>query len=228
MVFIIEGKEERQQVSRGYIGHRRFNVDIDRLKEEIENLKSEGFEVLRTCSVGRTIHEVSRVTEQVAEEIREGKLVAEYTYQEFKDKCKMIPRGTDFSRLAKYAMASRIENAADAPSTSKVPYTGTCSADSDSDIEILVSSSSSSALKQTKKPSAVTKMSHRFENNAPSTARKKYPHYLASLQQPKRGLMCHLQLRKALINLKMPLLLQQEKCLFIIQLHFISPKRGLK
>jgi hypothetical protein len=46
--FIIEGKEEKQQVTGGFIGHRKYNVNRERLDEEIENLKSEGFEVLRT------------------------------------------------------------------------------------------------------------------------------------------------------------------------------------
>jgi ERCC4-type nuclease len=48
IAFIIEGKQETQLVTGGYIGHRKFNVDQQRLDEEIENLKSEGFEVLRT------------------------------------------------------------------------------------------------------------------------------------------------------------------------------------
>jgi hypothetical protein len=48
IAFIIEGKQETQLVTGGYIGHRMFNVDQQRLDEEIENLKSEGFEVLRT------------------------------------------------------------------------------------------------------------------------------------------------------------------------------------
>jgi ERCC4-type nuclease len=48
IAFIIEGKEEKQQVTGGFIGHRKYNVNRERLDEEIENLKSEGFEVLRT------------------------------------------------------------------------------------------------------------------------------------------------------------------------------------
>ena len=48
IAFIVEGKEETQQVTGGFIGHRRFNVDRQKIDEEIENLKNEGFEVLRT------------------------------------------------------------------------------------------------------------------------------------------------------------------------------------
>jgi ERCC4 domain len=48
IAFVVEGKAEAQQVTGGYIGHRMFNVDRQRLDEEIENLEREGFEVLRT------------------------------------------------------------------------------------------------------------------------------------------------------------------------------------
>lgn len=48
IAFVIEGKPEAQQVTGGYIGHRMFNVDRQRLDEEIENLEREGFEVMRT------------------------------------------------------------------------------------------------------------------------------------------------------------------------------------
>jgi hypothetical protein len=48
MAYIIEGKKESQQLSGGYMGQRQFNVSSEKLDEEIENLESEGFEVLRT------------------------------------------------------------------------------------------------------------------------------------------------------------------------------------
>jgi hypothetical protein len=48
MAYIIEGKEEAQQVTGDYIGHRKFNVTRERLDQEIENLQKEGFDVLRT------------------------------------------------------------------------------------------------------------------------------------------------------------------------------------
>jgi ERCC4-type nuclease len=48
VAYIVEGKEETQQVTGGYIGHRQYNVSRERLDQEIENLKKEGFDVLRT------------------------------------------------------------------------------------------------------------------------------------------------------------------------------------
>jgi hypothetical protein len=48
MAYIIEGRKESQQLSGGYMGQRQFNVSGEKLDEEIENLESEGFEVLRT------------------------------------------------------------------------------------------------------------------------------------------------------------------------------------
>lgn len=48
MTYIIEGRKETQELSGGYMGHRQFNVSSEQLDEEIDNLESEGFEVLRT------------------------------------------------------------------------------------------------------------------------------------------------------------------------------------
>ena len=48
IAYIIEGKEERQQVTGGYIGNKRFNVTREKFDEEVEKLKEEGFEVIRT------------------------------------------------------------------------------------------------------------------------------------------------------------------------------------
>lgn len=134
MVFIIEGKEEKQQVTGGYIGHRMYDVNIDRVKDEIENLKSEGFEVLRTPSRENTMFELGRWSKRIAEEMRTGVLTAQYTYSQFREEVKKIPPGTDFSRLAKYAVARKVEAAAAAASAWKRAH---AEIDSNNDIEVL-------------------------------------------------------------------------------------------
>ena len=48
IAYIIEGKEEKQQITGGYIGSRRYNVTRERFDEEIAKLETEGFDVLRT------------------------------------------------------------------------------------------------------------------------------------------------------------------------------------
>jgi ERCC4-type nuclease len=50
MVYIIEGNQNAQTVSGGYVGARWYDVNKERLAEEVENLKAEGFEVLQTPS----------------------------------------------------------------------------------------------------------------------------------------------------------------------------------
>ena len=140
MVFIIEGKEEKQQVTGGYIGHRMHNVDMQRLQDEIENLKSEGFHVLRTPSRKQTMFELARWSAKIAEEMKSGVLTARYTYAEFNEKVKEIPRGTDFSRLAKYEMQRREQESSPPAASAKRSYQN-ADLDSDSDIEILEVSS---------------------------------------------------------------------------------------
>ena len=109
IAFLIEGKAEAQQVTGGYIGHRRFDVDMTRFDEEVENLKSEGFEVLRTHTWRDSMKVLSEWACKVGRDVNEGKLPLKYTYEEFIQELKKIPESTDFSRLAKYAMASRME-----------------------------------------------------------------------------------------------------------------------
>ena len=46
--------------------------------------------------------ELSRWAQRVVKQVRSGEMTARYTYQEFKDEVKKIPKETDFSRLAKY------------------------------------------------------------------------------------------------------------------------------
>jgi ERCC4-type nuclease len=151
MVFIIEGKEEKQQVTGGYIGHRMHNVDMQRLRDEIENLKSEGFHVLRTPSRKQTMFELARWSEKIAKEMHSGVLTAEYTYAEFNEKAKEIPHGTDFSRLAKYEMQKREHESSPPAASAKRPYQD-ADLDSDSDIEIL--EISSPPRTKNKKPAA--------------------------------------------------------------------------
>lgn len=48
IAFIIEGKEERQEVTGGYIGHARHGVTREKLATLVAELEQEGFDVLRT------------------------------------------------------------------------------------------------------------------------------------------------------------------------------------
>merc|ERR1712150_42630 len=109
----------------------------DLLKEEIDNLKSEGFEVIRTPSRENTMFEVSRWAQRVAKDMKTGKLRTKYTYSQFKDEVKKIPAETDFSRLAKYAMSERMEKTLEATSTPTRPLNETHVAEVDTDIEVL-------------------------------------------------------------------------------------------
>ena len=124
IAFLIEGKAEAQQVTGGYIGHRRFDVDMTRFDEEIQNLKSEGFEVLRTHTWRDSMKVLSEWACKVGSDVNEGKLPLKYTYEEFLQELKKIPESTDFSRLAKDAMASRMEQEQEGSGgTSSVPET---------------------------------------------------------------------------------------------------------
>lgn len=51
--------------------------------------------------------ELSRWATTVLQDYRNGKLTAEYTFDEFRNKVKKIPRNTDFSRIAKDEAQSR-------------------------------------------------------------------------------------------------------------------------
>jgi len=137
IAYIIEGKEETQQVTGGFIGHRKHNVSRETLDELIGNLEGEGFDVLRTrygveggrivslvplvrahslfwCSTGydsspeHSMFELSRWAARVLQEAQGGQLEIKYTYQEFKDLVKAIPPQVDFSRMAKDAMQTRL------------------------------------------------------------------------------------------------------------------------
>jgi ERCC4-type nuclease len=107
MIYIIEGNENAQTVTGGYVGARWFNVDKDKLNEEIANLKNEGFEVMRTPSRENTMFELARLAKRIARETEAGTLVARYTYAEFKKECSKIGAGVDFSRLAMYHMQQK-------------------------------------------------------------------------------------------------------------------------
>lgn len=99
--YIIEGNENKQLVSGGNVGASWYNVDKEKLQAEIENLKSEGFDVLRTTSVENSMFELARWAQKVAAEMKAGTIQARYTYAEFKMKVAEIPKQTDFSRIAK-------------------------------------------------------------------------------------------------------------------------------
>jgi len=55
MAYIIEGKEDRQLVTGGYIGHRKHGVTKSMWEELIQQLESEGFDVLRTTYVSLSV-----------------------------------------------------------------------------------------------------------------------------------------------------------------------------
>jgi hypothetical protein len=56
--------------------------------------------------------ELCRWSKRIAKEIRDGSLVAKYTYAQFKEQLLKIPANTDFSRLATYHAAQTIAAAA--------------------------------------------------------------------------------------------------------------------
>lgn len=80
--------------------------------------------------------ELSRWAQQVGKDVRTGKLTVQYTYEEFKKEVKKIPPTTDFSRLAKDNMATRLEQESQRRGATKRPYSAKES-DEESDIEIL-------------------------------------------------------------------------------------------
>ena len=51
--------------------------------------------------------ELSKWARRVGEEVRNGTLRLDFTYEEFKSKVNKIPKATDFSRMAMYAMEQR-------------------------------------------------------------------------------------------------------------------------
>jgi len=83
-----------------------------------------------------SMFQLSRWVQRVANEMKEGKIRAQYTYSEFKKRMAAIPKQTDFSRLAKYHMQERLTREAAAKH-------GMAGVDSDSDIEVLSKSSNS-------------------------------------------------------------------------------------
>jgi hypothetical protein len=80
--------------------------------------------------------ELSRWAQQVGKDVRTGKLIVQYTYEEFKKEVKKIPPTTDFSRLAKDYMATRLEQESQNRASTKRSYSAKES-DEDSDIECL-------------------------------------------------------------------------------------------
>ena len=109
MVYIIEGNINRQTVTGDYIGARWLEVTVEKLNEEIENLQSEGFEVLRTTSVENSMFELARWAHRVAKEIQMGTMELKYTYQTFKEEIATIPKQMDFSRIAKDHAKQRLQ-----------------------------------------------------------------------------------------------------------------------
>ena len=80
--------------------------------------------------------ELSRWAQQVAKDVRMGKLTVQYTYEKFKKGVKKIPPTTDFSRLAKDYMAARLEQESQNRGSTKRPYSAEES-DEESVIEVL-------------------------------------------------------------------------------------------
>ena len=78
--------------------------------------------------------ELSRWAQQVAKDVRMGKLTVQYNYEKFKKKGEKDP--TDFSRLAKDYMAARLEQESQNRGSTKRPYSAEES-DEESDIEVL-------------------------------------------------------------------------------------------
>ena len=120
LAYIIEGKQEKHQVTGGYIGNGAHKISLELLNAEIENLKHEGFEVVRTTSPEHSMFELSRWTQRIAKDVEAGKITACLTYQEFLEKCKAISKETDFSRLAKHAYQERMKEESNCQSPSGI------------------------------------------------------------------------------------------------------------
>jgi hypothetical protein len=101
IAFIIEGKVEKQLVSNGFIGSAKFKVPKERFDEEIANLRSEGFDVIRTPHRDHSMFDLARWAEACAMDVQKGKLKLQFTYDEFVAEVGKIPKETDFSRLVK-------------------------------------------------------------------------------------------------------------------------------
>jgi hypothetical protein len=98
--------------------------------------------------------ELARWAERVNQEVRTGKLKIQYTYEEFKQEVRKIPKTTDFSRLAKYAMETRLEK----ERTEKAKRSHVdLEDDSDSDLEMLEAPSVAHAKKQKSDPVTSTR-----------------------------------------------------------------------
>lgn len=129
MVYIIEGNEDKQTVSGNYVGARRFQVNKEKLQEEISNLEAEGFSVLRTPSMENSMFELARWVQRVSAEVKAGTMKAKFTYAEFKRKVAEIPRETDFSRLARYHASERRAAAKEAAAKTEI-FCGTTDSNS--------------------------------------------------------------------------------------------------
>ena len=101
IAFIIEGKVEKQLVSNGFIGSAKFKVPKERFDEEIANLKSEGFDVIRTPHRDHSMFALAKWAEACAMDVQKGKLKLQFTYDDFISEVGKIPKETDFSRLVK-------------------------------------------------------------------------------------------------------------------------------
>ena len=101
IAFIIEGKVEKHLVSNGFIGSAKFKIPKERFDEEIANLKSEGFDVIRTPHRDHSMFALAKWAEACAMDVQKGKLKLQFTYDEFISEVGKIPKETDFSRLVK-------------------------------------------------------------------------------------------------------------------------------
>lgn len=81
--------------------------------------------------------ELGRWAQRIADDMKTGRLSAKFTYEQFKDEVKKIPTDTDFSRLAKYAVAERKAKEDAEIALKIVSTTGYNSSNDDSDMEIL-------------------------------------------------------------------------------------------
>lgn len=114
MVYVIEGNQQKETVSGGYIGARHFQVDQDKLQSEIDMLEEEGFDVMKTPSAENTMFELARWASRVAKEMANGTLKATMTYPEFMQRVRQLNPNTDFSRMAKYHRQERVSREAEA------------------------------------------------------------------------------------------------------------------
>ena len=130
---------------------------------------------------------LSRWAQCVGEEVRDGKLRPEYTYEEFKRETMKIPKTTDFSRLARFAMEEKKRK--QLPGTETTIPAAAAMSGYDSDIEVIELSSSSFDFSEKKrKPQEVEEEVVASSSRSVHTERTQKPQDEVGIERLKRKL----------------------------------------